>query len=80
MLSGQNIKLDEKKLFKSIETTQFDVLKKTEIDSGFEESIKINDENKSFFFWDLKISGKKITEIISKVEKESKDDLNYFNY
>ncbi len=82
MLSGQNIKLDEKKLFKSIETTKFDVLKKKEIDSGFEESIKINDENKSFFFlgpeniWQKKLP----KEIISKVEKEFKDDLNYFNY
>ena len=77
------IKLDEKKLFKSVETTKFDILKKKKLDSGFDESIKINDINKSFFFFlgpENKWQKKLPKEILSKAEKEFKDDLNYFNY
>ena len=81
MLNGQNIELDEKKLFRSIETTKFDVLKKKEIDLGFEESIKINDVKRSFFFLGPENNWKSLPkEILSKVENEFKDDLNYFNY
>ena len=82
MLNGKNVEVDEKKLFKSVETTKFDVLKKKEIEKGFEESININDEKKPFFFlgpeniWQKKLP----KEILSKVENEFKDDLNYFNY
>ena len=82
MLNGKNVEVDEKKLFKSIETTKFDVLKKKEIEKGFEESININNEKKPFFFlgpeniWQKKLP----KEILSKVENEFKDDLNYFNY
>lgn len=82
MLNGKNVEVDEKKLFKSVETTKFDVLKKKEIEKGFEESININNEKKPFFFlgpeniWQKKLP----KEILSKVENEFKDDLNYFNY
>ena len=81
-LDTQNIELDEKKLFRSIETTKFDVLKKKEIDYGFEESIKVNDVNRSFFFLGPENNWKKSLpkEILSKVENEFKDDLNHFNY
>ena len=81
-LDAQNIELDEKKLFRSIETTKFDVLKKKEIDYGFEESIKVNDVNRSFFFLGPENNWKKSLpkEILSKVENEFKDDLNHFNY
>ena len=71
----------KKKLFRSIETTKFDVLKKKEIDLGFEESIKINDVKRSFFFLGPENNWKSLPkEILSKVENEFKDDLNYFNY
>ena len=50
LLKGKESKVDEKKLFRSIESTKFDVLKKKEKDLGFDESIKVNDINKSFFF------------------------------
>ncbi len=82
MLNGQNTKVDEKKLFRSIQTTKFDILKKKESDTGFEESIKINDIKRSFFFlgpennWENKLP----KEILSKVENEFKEGLNYFNY
>ena len=81
-LDAQNIELDEKKLFRSIETTKFDVLKKKEIDLGFEESIKVNDVNRSFFFLGPENNWKKNLpkEILLKVENEFKDDLNHFNY
>ena len=80
-LDAQNIELDEKKLFRSIETTKFDVLKKKEIDLGFEESIKINDVKRSFFFLGPENNWKSLPkEILSKVENEFKDDLNQFNY
>ena len=74
--------IDEKKLFKSIETTKFNILKRKEEDAGFDESIKINDVKKSFFFlgpenkWQEKLP----KEILSKAESEFKDDLKYFNY
>ena len=82
LLNGQNNKVDEQKLFKSIETTKFDILKKKENEKGFEESIKINDIKKSFFFlgpnnkWQEKLP----KEILYKVENEFREDLNYFNY
>ena len=82
LLRGQENKVDENKLFKSIESTKFDVLKKKEKDLGFDESIKINDINKSFFFlgpenkWQKKLP----KEILIKVENEFKEDLKYFNY
>ena len=81
-LDAQNIELDEKKLFRSIETTKFDVLKKKEIDLGFEESIKVNEVKRSFFFLGPENNWKKSLpkEILSKVENEFKDDLNQFNY
>ena len=81
-LNGHNDFVDEKKLFKCIETTKFDILKKKEKDFGFDESIKINNINKSFFFlgpenqWQTKLP----KEILSKVEKEFQQDLEYFNY
>ncbi len=82
LLTGQNKQVDEKKLFKSIETTKFDILKEKEKVTGFDESIKINDIKKSFFFlgpknkWQIKLP----KNILSKVEKEFEEDLNYFNY
>jgi len=82
LLNGHNNLVDEKKLFKCIETTKFDILKKKEKDFGFDESIKINNINKSFFFlgpenqWQTKLP----KEILSKVEKEFQKDLEYFNY
>ena len=82
LLTGQNKQVDEKKLFKSIETTKFNILKRKEEDAGFDESIKINDIKKSFFFlgpenrWQEKLP----KEILSKAETEFKDDLKYFNY
>ena len=81
LLNGQN-KVDEKKLFQSVESTKFDILKKKEKELGFDESIKINDINKSFFFLgpENKWKNKLPKEIISKAEKEFKNDLNYFNY
>ena len=81
LLNGKN-KVDEKKLFKSVETTKFDILKKKEKETGFDESIKVNNINKSFFFLgpENKWKNKLPKEIISKAEKEFEDDLNYFNY
>ena len=82
LLTGQNKQVDEKKLFKSIETTKFDILKEKEKVTGFDESIKINDIKKTFFFlgpknkWQIKLP----KNILSKVEKEFEEDLNYFNY
>ena len=82
LLTGQKNEIDEKKLFKSIETTKFNILKRKEEDAGFDESIKINDIKKSFFFlgpenrWQEKLP----KEILSKAETEFKDDLKYFNY
>ena len=82
LLKGQENKVDENKLFRSIESTKFNVLKKKEKDFGFDESIKVNDVNKSFFFlgpenkWQKKLP----KEIITKVENEFKEDLKYFNY
>ena len=81
LLNGKN-KVDEKKLFNSVETTKFDILKKKEKETGFDESIKVNNINKSFFFLgpENKWKDKLPKEIISKAEKEFEDDLNYFNY
>ena len=82
LLKGQENKVDENKLFRSIESTKFNVLKKKEKDFGFDESIKVNDVNKSFFFlgpenkWQKKLP----KEILTKVENEFKEDLKYFNY
>ena len=82
LLKGQNNHVDENKLFKSIETTKFDILKKKEKDKGFVESIKINNINKSFFFLGPENRWEKTLpkEVIFKAEKEFKEDLNYFNY
>ena len=81
LLNGKN-KVDEKKLFKSVETTKFDILKKKEKETGFDESIKVNNINKSFFFLgpENKWKNKLPKEILSKAEKEFEDDLNYFSY
>ena len=82
LLKGKESKVDEKKLFRSIESTKFDVLKKKEKDLGFDESIKVNDINKSFFFlgpenkWQKKLP----YDILIKVENEFQEDLKYFNY
>ncbi len=82
LLKGQENKVDENRLFRSIQSTKFDLLKKKEKDLGFDESIKINDTNKSFFFlgpenkWQKKLP----KEILRKVENEFKEDLKYFNY
>ncbi len=82
LLKGQENKVDENKLFRSIESTKFNVLKKKEKDFGFDESIKVNDVNKCFFFlgpenkWQKKLP----KEILTKVENEFKEDLKYFNY
>ena len=82
LLKGKESKVDEKKLFRSIESTKFDVLKKKENDFGFDESIKVNDINKSFFFlgpenkWQKKLPN----DILIKVENEFQEDLKYFNY
>ena len=82
LLKGQKNMVDENKLFKSIETTKFDILRKKEIASGFDESIKINDKKKSFFFQGPENKWQKNLpkEILFKAEREFKDDLNYFNY
>jgi len=82
LLKGKESKVDEKKLFRSIESTKFDVLKKKENDFGFDESIKVNDINKSFFFlgpenkWQKKLPN----DILKKIENEFQEDLKYFNY
>ena len=82
LLKGKASKVDEKKLFRSIESTKFDVLKKKENDFGFDESIKVNDINKSFFFlgpenkWQKKLPN----DILKKIENEFQEDLKYFNY
>ncbi len=82
LLKGKESKVDEKKLFRSVESTKFDVLKKKENDFGFDESIKVNDINKSFFFlgpenkWQKKLPN----DILIKVENEFQEDLKYFNY
>ena len=82
LLKGKESKVDEKKLFRSIESTKFDVLKKKENDFGFDESIKVNNINKSFFFlgpenkWQKKLPN----DILIKVENEFQEDLKYFNY
>ena len=82
LLKGKESKVDEKKLFRSIESTKFDVLKKKEKDLGFDESIKVNDINKSFFFlgpenkWQKKLP----YDVLIKVENEFQEDLKYFNY
>tara|TARA_Y100000816_G_scaffold260141_1_gene216192 strand:+ start:1784 stop:2617 length:834 start_codon:yes stop_codon:yes gene_type:complete len=82
LLKGQKNMVDENKLFKSIETTKFDVLRKKELASGFDESIIINDKKKSFFFQGPENKWQKNLpkEILFKAEREFKDDLNYFNY
>ena len=82
LLKGQKKMIDENKLFKSIETTKFDILRKKEIASGFDESIIINDKKKSFFFQGPENKWQKNLpkEILLKAEREFKDDLNYFNY
>ena len=82
LLKGQKKMVDENKLFKSIETTKFDILRKKEIASGFDESIIINDKKKSFFFQGPENKWQKNLpkEILFKAEREFKDDLNYFNY
>ena len=82
LLKGQKKKIDENKLFRSIETTKFDILRKKEIASGFDESIIINDKKKSFFFQGPENKWQKNLpkEILLKAEREFKDDLNYFNY
>ena len=35
LLKGENVKVDEKKLFNCIQTTSFDILKKKENETGF---------------------------------------------
>ncbi len=82
LLKGQKKMIDENKLFRSIETTKFDILRKKEIASGFDESIIINDKKKSFFFQGPENKWQKNLpkEILLKAEREFKDDLNYFNY
>ncbi len=81
-LKGQKVKIDEKKLFQCIETTKFDILKQKEKLNGFDESIKINNKNKPFFFlgpenkWNNRLS----KEILSKAESYFEKDLMYFNY
>ncbi len=82
LLNGQNNKVNEKKLFQSIETTKFDILQSREKETGFDESIKINEKNKSFFYLGPENKWQKTLpkEILSKAEKEFRDDLNFFNY
>ncbi len=82
LLKGQKKMVDENKLFKSIETTKFDILRKKEIASGFDESIIINDKKKSFFFQgpENKWQNNLPKEILFKAEREFENDLNYFNY
>ena len=82
LLKGKESKVDEKKLFRSIESTKFDVLKKKENDFGFDESIKVNDINKSFFFLgpENKWQNKLPNDILKKIENEFQEDLKYFNY
>ena len=82
LLKGQKKMVDENKLFKSIETTKFDILRKKEIVSGFDESIIINDKKKSFFFQGPENKWQKNLpkEILFKAEREFENDLNYFNY
>ena len=82
LLKGQKKMVDENKLFKSIETTKFDILRKKEIASGFDESIIINDKKKSFFFQGPENKWQKNLpkEILFKAEREFENDLNYFNY
>ena len=81
-LKGENVKVDEKKLFNCIQTTNFDILKKKEIETGFQESIKYKDKKKDFFYlgpknkWQEKLP----KDILSRVKKEFIDDLKYFNY
>ena len=82
LLKGKESKVDEKKLFRSVESTKFDILKKKENDFGFDESIKVNDINKSFFFlgpenkWQKKLPN----DILIKVENVFQEDMKYFNY
>ena len=81
-LKGENVKVDEKKLFNCIQTTNFDILKKKEIETGFQESIKYKDKKKDFFYlgpknkWQEKLP----KDILSRLKKEFIDDLKYFNY
>ena len=72
----------KKNYLNQLKQQNLNILKKKEEDTGFDESIKINDIKKSFFFlgpenkWQKKLP----KEILSKAEKEFKDDLKYFNY
>ena len=68
-----------KKLFRYIESTKFHVLKKKENDFGFDESSKVNDINKSFFFlgpenkWENLLDKKIEKEIRSLFHKEMQE-------
>ena len=81
-LKGENIKVNEKKLFNCIQTTSFDILKKKEIEIGFQESINYKNKKKDFFYlgpknkWQEKLP----KDILSRAKKEFFKDLKYFNY
>ena len=81
-LKGEKIEINNKKILNCIESTKFDLLKKKENESGFSESVSKNKKKRFFFYlgpnnkWQQKLS----SEILSKVEKQFKEDLEYFNY
>ncbi len=81
-LWGQNISVDEKKLFNCIRSTSFDTLKKKEKETGFQESINFKNKKKIFFYLGPKNKWQENLpkDVLSRVKKEFLEDLKYFNY
>ncbi len=82
-LLNRTERVNEKKLEKAIETTNFNVLKKKEKDEGFIESIKDKEGNEKIFFnkgfnsnW-RKIKNKRSIKIIEQIFKKEMGELGY---
>ena len=80
----KNDEIDFEKIKKSIETTEFDLLKKKEEKDGFEEAIYSSDEGKTKTFFNLgrnndykKLLTKKTIKSIEEIFGEEMKELGY---
>ena len=85
-ITKNNEKINEKKLFNSIRTTNFSTLKNKELNEGFEESVYSKNTGKKIKFFNLgfnnrwqKILPEDIKKKLNEIFKKNLDELNYPN-
>ena len=83
-ITKNNEKINEKKLFNSIRTTNFSTLKNKELNEGFEESVYSKNTGKKIKFFNLgfnnrwqKILPEDIKKKLNEIFKKNLDELNY---